>query len=111
LALVAQGIGPGDEVITTPFTFCATAHVIEHASATPVFADIDPISMQIDPAQIEPVLGPRTRAIIPVDYGGHPCDIEEIVKLARARDLVVIRTRPTPWVRRSGTGLSARLRT
>jgi dTDP-4-amino-4,6-dideoxygalactose transaminase len=90
LALVAQDIGPGDEVITTPFTFCASAHVIEHVGATPVFADIDPVTMQIDPAQIERVLGPRTKAIIAVDYGGHPCDIEEIIKMARARGVVVI---------------------
>ena len=90
LALVAQDIGPGDEVITTPFTFCASAHVIEHVGATPVFADIDPVTMQIDPAQIERVLGPRTKAIIAVDYGGHPCNIEEIVKMARARGVAVI---------------------
>ena len=81
---------PGDEVITTPFTFCASAHVIEHVGATPVFADIDPVTMQIDPAQIELVLGPRTKAIIAVDYGGHPCPIEEIVKMARARGVAVI---------------------
>jgi dTDP-4-amino-4,6-dideoxygalactose transaminase len=90
LALVACDIGPGDEVITTPFTFCASAHVIEHVGAAPVFADIDPITMQIDPAQIERVLGPHTRAVIAVDYGGHPCPIEEIIKMARARGVVVI---------------------
>ena len=90
LALVAQDIGPGDEVITTPFTFCASAHVIEHVGATPVFADIDPVTMQIDLAQIERVLGPRTKAIIAVDYGGHPCNIEEIVKMAQARGVAVI---------------------
>jgi dTDP-4-amino-4,6-dideoxygalactose transaminase len=90
LALVAQDIGPGDEVITTPFTFCASAHVIEHVGATPVFADIDPITMQIDPVQVERALGPKTRAIIAVDYGGHPCPIEEILKMARARGVVVI---------------------
>ena len=90
LALVAQDIGPGDEVITTPFTFCASAHVIEHVGATPVFADIDPVTMQIDPAQIERVLGPRTKAIIAVDYGGHPCNIEEIVKMARSAGVAVI---------------------
>ena len=77
-------------MITTPFTFCASAHVIEHVGATPVFADIDPVTMQIDPAQIERVLGPRTKAIIAVDYGGHPCPIEEIVKMARARGVAVI---------------------
>lgn len=90
LALAAHDIGPGDEVITTPFTFCASAQVIEHVGATPVFADIDPITMQIDPAQIERVLGPATRAIIAVDYGGHPCPVDEIVKMARARGVVVI---------------------
>jgi dTDP-4-amino-4,6-dideoxygalactose transaminase len=90
LALVAHGVGPGDEVITTPFTFCASAHVIEHVGATPVFADIDPITMQIDPTQVERVLGPQTKAIIAVDYGGHPCLIDEIVKMARAWGVVVI---------------------
>jgi UDP-sulfoquinovose synthase len=90
LALVALDIGPGDEVIVPPFTFCASAHVIEHAGATPVFADIDPITMQIDPVQIERVLGARTKAIIAVDYGGHPCGIEEIVKMARVRGVAVI---------------------
>ena len=90
LALVAHGIGPGDEVITTPLTFCASAHVIEHVGATPVFADIDSLTMQIDPGQIERVLGPRTKAIIAVDYGGHPCNIEEIVKMARDRGVAVI---------------------
>jgi len=90
LALVAQGVGPGDEVITTPLTFCASAHVIEHVGATPVFADIDSVTMQIDPAQIERVLGPRTKAIIAVDYGGHPCHIEDIVKMARDRGVAVI---------------------
>jgi UDP-sulfoquinovose synthase len=90
LALVASGVGPGDEVITTPLTFCACAHVIEHVGATPVFADIDPITMQIDPAQIERALGPSTKAIIAVDYGGHPCNIEEIVKMGRARSITVV---------------------
>ena len=90
LALVAYDIGTGDEVITTPFTFCASAHVIEHVGAIPVFADIDPITMQIDLAQIERALGPHTRAIIAVDYGGHPCPIEEIIKMARTRGVVVI---------------------
>ena len=90
LALVAHDIGSGDEVITTPFTFCASAHVIEHVGATPVFADIDPFTMQVDPAQIERMIGPKTRAVIAVDYGGHPCPIEEIVKMARARGVIVI---------------------
>jgi dTDP-4-amino-4,6-dideoxygalactose transaminase len=90
LALVAYGIGPGDEVITTPLTFCSSAHVIEHVGATPVFADIDSVTMQIDPRQIERMLGPRTKAIIAVDYGGHPCHVEEIMKISRAFGVVVI---------------------
>jgi UDP-sulfoquinovose synthase len=90
LALLAQRIGPGDEVITTPLTFCSCAHVIEHVGATPVFADIDSVTMQIDPGQIERALGPRTKAIVAVDYGGHPCHIEDIVKMARDRGIAVI---------------------
>lgn len=90
LALVALGAGSGDEVITTPMTFCACAHVIEHVGATPVFADIDPVTMQIDPAEIDRVMSSRTKAIIAVDYGGHPCRIEEIVEMARARGIAVI---------------------
>jgi dTDP-4-amino-4,6-dideoxygalactose transaminase len=90
LALVALGAGKGDEVITTPMTFCACAHVIEHVGATPVFADIDPVTMQIDPAEVERRIGRRTRAVIAVDYGGHPCQIEQITKIGRARGVAVI---------------------
>jgi dTDP-4-amino-4,6-dideoxygalactose transaminase len=90
LALVALGVGAGDEVVTTPLTFCSDAQVIEHVGARPVFADVESVTMQIDPAKIEQVLGPRTKAIIAVDYGGHPCRIEEIVKLASARSVAVI---------------------
>ena len=90
LALVALRIGVRDEVITTPMTFCACAHVIEHVGASPVFADIDPVTMQIDPAEIERVMRPRTSAIIAVDFGGHPCQVEEITKMARDRNVAVI---------------------
>jgi dTDP-4-amino-4,6-dideoxygalactose transaminase len=90
LALVALGVGAGDEVVTTPLTFCACAHVIEHVGAVPVFVDVDPLTMQIDPAEAELALTPRTRAIIAVDYGGHPCRIEEIMKLAGPRGIAVI---------------------
>jgi len=90
LAFVALGVGDGDEVITTPLTFCSCAQVIEHVGATPVFADVDSVTMQIDPAQIERALSPRTRAVIAVDYGGHPCRIEEIVKIANDHGLAVI---------------------
>jgi dTDP-4-amino-4,6-dideoxygalactose transaminase len=90
LALVALGVGKGDEVITTPLTFCSCAQVIEHVGATPVFADIDSVTMQVDPAQIEDALSPRTKAVIAVDYGGHPCRIEEIVKIADNHGLAVV---------------------
>jgi dTDP-4-amino-4,6-dideoxygalactose transaminase len=90
LALVALGVGAGDEVITTPLTFCSCAQVIEHVGAKPVFADIDSVTMQIDPVQIERAISARTKAIIAVDYAGHPCRIEEIVKLARARGVAVV---------------------
>jgi dTDP-4-amino-4,6-dideoxygalactose transaminase len=90
LALVALGVGAGDEVITTPLTFCSCAQVIDHAGAEAVLADIDPVTMQIDPAQIERAISPLTKAIIAVDYGGHPCRLEEIVKLARTCGIAVI---------------------
>ena len=90
LALVALGVGQGDEVITTPLTFCASAHVIEHVGATPVFADIDSVTLQIDPTQVERKISDRTKAIIAVDYGGHPCRIEDIAKIARDRGIAVI---------------------
>jgi dTDP-4-amino-4,6-dideoxygalactose transaminase len=90
LSLVASGIGAGDEVITTPLTFCATANVIVHAGATPVFADIDPRTGNIDPSAVAEALTPRTRAIIPVHYGGRPVDIEAITGIAAPHGLVVI---------------------
>jgi dTDP-4-amino-4,6-dideoxygalactose transaminase len=82
LSLVALGVGEGDEVITTPFTFCSTAHVIEHVGARPTFADIEEEHLQIDPAEVERLASKRTRAILPVHYGGHPCDIRRILRLA-----------------------------
>lgn len=90
LSLIALGIGAGDEVITSPFTFCATANVIVHAGATPVFCDITRDVFNIDPAEIEKKLTEKTKAIIPVHYGGHPCDMDEILALAKKHDLKVI---------------------
>jgi dTDP-4-amino-4,6-dideoxygalactose transaminase len=90
LALEAVGIGPGDEVITTPFTFFATAEMISQIGAVPVFADIDPDSYAIDPREIEKRLTSRTRAIIPVHLYGHPADMTAIMDLARPRDIWVI---------------------
>ena len=90
LALLATGVGPGDEVITTPLTFCATANVIVHTGATPVFADVDPVTMNLDPAAVAAAITPRTRAIIPVHFAGRPVDVAAFETLARARHLTVI---------------------
>lgn len=90
LALRAWGIGPGDEVITTPYTFVSTATVIVHAGATPVFADIREDDCNIDPAAIEQAITPRTKAIIPVHFAGEACDMDAILAIARQHDLRVL---------------------
>lgn len=90
LALQACGIGRGDEVITTPFTFIATAEVIAHAGATPVFADIRPDTFTIDPDRIAERITKRTRAVIPVHLFGHPAEMDAISALARTHGLKVI---------------------
>jgi dTDP-4-amino-4,6-dideoxygalactose transaminase len=90
LALLAAGIGPGDEVITTPLTFAATANVIVHAGATPVLADISPDDLNIDPVDVLRRITPRTRAIMPVHYAGHACRMDEVLEIARHHGLVVI---------------------
>lgn len=90
LSLLAAGVGPGDEVITTPLTFCATANAILHTGATPVLADIDPATMNIDPEQVRRKIGPRTKVILPVHFAGLPCDMDRLMDIARAHDLVVI---------------------
>ena len=89
LALAGLGIGPGDEVITTPLTFCATVQTILHVGATPVLADIGPDG-NIDPAEIQRRITNRTRAIIPVHLAGLPCDMNAIWSLARRRGIHVI---------------------
>ena len=88
--MLASGVGPGDEVITTPLTFCATVNAIIHAGATPVLADIDPGTLNIDPAQVRARLSPRTRAIVPVHFAGRPCEMDELMSLAREHGLKVI---------------------
>ena len=90
LALQAHGIGPGDEVITSPFSFIATANSIISVGATPVFADIDPDTCNIDPSRVEELIGPKTRALMPVHIYGQPCDMDRLAALARAHRLAII---------------------
>jgi len=86
----AAGIGPGDEVITSPLTFLASANCILYCGGRPVFADVDPGTLNLDPAAVEAALTPRTKAILPIHFAGLPCDMEAIHAIARARNLVVI---------------------
>ena len=90
LALHALDIGPGDEVITTAHTFLATASAITYVGATPVFVDIDPERLTLDPSQLAQAITPRTRAIIPVHIYGQAADMDAIMAVARARDIPVI---------------------
>jgi dTDP-4-amino-4,6-dideoxygalactose transaminase len=90
LSLDALEVGPGDEVITTPITFAATANVIVHVGATPVFADVDRETLNLDPAEVERRLTPRTKAIIAVHMAGRPCDIEGLGSLARRHGIPLV---------------------
>ena len=90
MCVVAAGIGPGDEVITTPLTFAATANVIVHVGATPVLADICADDLNIDPDEIERKITPRTKALLPVHYGGQACRMDEVLDIARRHNLRVI---------------------
>jgi len=90
LALLAAGVGPGDEVITTPFTFVATVSAIVYTGATPKFVDIDPETFAIDARALEAAITPRTRAIIPVHLYGHPADMDPICEISRRHGLVLI---------------------
>jgi dTDP-4-amino-4,6-dideoxygalactose transaminase len=90
VSMLAAGIEPGSEVITTPLTFCATVNAILHAGLTPVLADVDAVTQNIDPAAIEAAITPRTRAILPVHFAGRPCEMDAIMAIARKHDLVVI---------------------
>jgi len=90
LALLAGGIGPGDEVITVPFTFVATVAAILYAGATPVLIDIQPASFTMDPANIEAAITPRTRAIMPVHLYGQAADMDPILEIAKRHNLLVI---------------------
>lgn len=89
-ALVALGIGPGDEVITSTLTFVATVNVIEHTGARPVLVDIEPDTLNLDPAQVARAVTPATRAIIAVHYAGHPAELDALRRIAAERGLVLI---------------------
>lgn len=90
LALLAVGIQPGDEVITPSFTFCAAPNAIVQSGATPVFAEIDPVTFNLDPTTAERAITSRTRAIMVMHYGGQPCDLAAFRRLADSRGLVLI---------------------
>lgn len=89
IALIAGGVKPGDEVITTPITFAATANTIIHVGATPVFVDVDPETFCIDANKIEEKITDKTTAIVPVHYTGHACDMDKIRAIAEKYDLFV----------------------
>ena len=89
-ALHRTGVGPGDEVITSPYSFVASANVIRYTGATPVFADIDERTFNLDPAAVEAAVTPRTRAILPVHIFGYPCEIGRINEIAARSGLAVV---------------------
>ena len=90
LSLVALGFEPGSEVISTPMTFPATANVVVHERLRPVFVDIEPGTLNIDPAKIEEKISSKTKAIFPVHFAGHPCDMDSIQAIADKHNLIVI---------------------
>jgi len=90
LSVLAAGIGDGDEVITTPMTFCATVNAIVHAGATPVLADVEPQTMNIDPGQVEARITSKTRAILPVHFAGRACNMDALCEIADRHGLKLI---------------------
>ncbi len=90
LALLVRDVGPGDEVITSPITFASTANVIEHVGARPVFVDVLPDTLNMDPAGVASAVTPKTRAIIAVHFAGHPCDLDAIREIAAQHGIPVI---------------------
>jgi len=90
LSILAAGVAPGDEVITTPMTFCATVNAILHAGGKPVLADVDPRTMNIDPAEIRRRVTPRSKAILPVHFAGRPCDMDALQAIAAEHRLKLI---------------------
>ena len=90
LALVAAGLGPGDEVITTPLTFCSTVNAILHVRATPVLVDVDPHTRNLDPVGVAGAITDRTRALLPVHYTGRPCDLDALGAIAARHRLLLV---------------------
>lgn len=89
-AVFAAGVGPGDEVIVPPLTFAATANAVLYQGGVPVFADVRPDTFNVDPEAVAACIGPRTRAVMGVDFAGHPCDVKALAALCRPRGLAVI---------------------
>jgi dTDP-4-amino-4,6-dideoxygalactose transaminase len=90
LSILAADIGPGDEVITTPLTFCATVNAIIHAGATPVLADVDPVTMNIDPSKVKARITAKTKAVLPVHFAGRSCDMDALCRIAAEHNLKII---------------------
>ena len=90
LSMLSANLEPGDEVITTPLTFCATVNAILHAGATPVLADIDPATMNIDPQQVAAKITPKTKALLPVHFAGRPCEMDLLCQIADEHNLILI---------------------
>lgn len=90
LALAVLGVGPGDEVITSTWTFCSTVNVILHLGARPVLVDVEPDTLNLDPARVAEAMTPRTKVLLPVHFAGHPADLDAIQALARPRGLRVV---------------------
>ena len=90
LSMLASDIGKGDEIITTPMTFCATVNAIIHCGATPVLADVDQRTMNIDPKCVEAKITPKTKAILPVHFAGRPCDMDALLNIAERHNLKII---------------------
>src|SRR6267142_1384802 len=89
-AAFAAGLGPGDEAITSPMTFAATANCILYQGAKPVFADVSPDTLNLDPEQVAARISTRTKALLPVDYAGHPADLNVFLELAERHGLTII---------------------
>ena len=90
LSMLVSGVSTGDEVITTPMTFAATANAILHTGAKPIFVDVEKDSMNIDPSLIEKAISPKTKAILPVHFAGRPCNMDHIMEIAQKNNLLVI---------------------